>query len=111
MLRSRVSRFIRGDQAVALLLLLATFVSFGLLIPWLGFYWDDWPVIYMRFAQGIHGFWKFYQYDRPFSAWTYIVFSPLLGTSPLPWQLFTLLLRWLSAVFLWASLKQLWPRK
>src|SRR5215207_11740611 len=51
------------------------------------------------------------QYDRPFSAWTYTVFAPLLGTTPLAWHLFTLLLRWLTAVFLWASLKQVWPNK
>ena len=27
-----------------------------------------------------------------------MLFTPLLGESPLPWQVFNLLLRWLSAV-------------
>ncbi len=111
MLKTQFSKLFRSKFAVPLILLLATFVSFGLLIPWLGFYWDDWPVIYMKQTQGIHGFWDFYQYDRPFSAWTYIVFSPLLGTRPFVWQISTLLLRWGTAVFLWAGLKVLWPKK
>lgn len=111
MSNTKVSRFLRSNRSVPLILLLATLVSFGLLIPWLGFYWDDWPIIYMKQTQGIHGFWDFYQYDRPLSAWTYIVFTPLLGTHPLVWQIFTLLLRWGAAVFLWASLKVLWPKK
>ena len=101
----------RENSAVVLLLLLATFISFGLLIPWLGFYWDDWPVIYLKQTQGIQAYWDFYQYDRPFSAWTYVVFTPILGTSPFAWQIFTLLLRWLTAVLLWASLKLIWPKK
>ncbi len=111
MVKASLSNFFKSDRAVPLILLLAAVASFGLLIPTLGFYWDDWPVIYMRQTQGIHGFWDFYQYDRPFSAWTYILFSPLLGTRPLAWQIFTLLLRWLTAVFLWAGLKTLWPKK
>jgi len=100
-----------NERAVPAALLFITVVSFGLIIPWLGFYWDDWPVIYLTQTEGTSGFWDFYQYDRPFSAWTYIVFAPLLGTSPQAWQIFTLLLRGLTAVFLWESLRLIWPEK
>jgi hypothetical protein len=110
-MRRFLSRFSLNERAVPVALLLVTVVSFGLLIPWLGFYWDDWPVIYLTQTQGTSGFWDFYQYDRPFSGWTYIVFAPLLGTSPLAWQIFTLLLRWLTAVLVWASLREIWPHK
>ena len=110
-MREAFSRFSLNDRAIPFVLLLITVVSFGLLIPWLGFYWDDWPVIYMTNTQGTAGFWGFYQYDRPFSAWTYILFAPLLGTHPLTWQIFVLLLRWLTAVFVWMSLKMIWPQK
>ena len=110
-MRESFSRFSLNDRAIPFVLLLITVVSFGLLIPWLGFYWDDWPVIYMTNTQGTAGFWGFYQYDRPFSAWTYILFAPLLGTYPLTWQIFVLLLRWLTAVFVWMSLKMIWPQK
>lgn len=92
-------------------LLLFTFLSFGLLIPRLGFYWDDWPVIYLTQTQGTSGFWDFYQYDRPFSAWTYILFSPMLGTSSWGWHVFVVALRWLSAVFLWLCLRTIWQKK
>src|SRR5512141_1398096 len=110
-MRRLVSSLSLPERAIPFALLFITVVSFGLLIPWLGFYWDDWPVIYMTKTQGIAGFWGFYQYDRPFSAWTYIVSAPILGTSPLRWQVFTLLLRWLTAVFVWASLRIIWPKK
>jgi hypothetical protein len=110
-MRRFLSRSSLNERAVPVALLFVTVLSFGLLIPWLGFYWDDWPVIYLTQTQGTSGFWDFYQYDRPFSAWTYIVFAPLLGTSPPAWQIFTLLLRWLTAVFIWGSLREIWPKK
>jgi hypothetical protein len=94
---------------VALLVLLV--LSFGLLIPWLGFYWDDWPAIMVARLQGIGGYWAFYQIDRPLSAWTFMLTAPLLGVRPVAWHIFTLLLRWVTALGLWFSLRLLWPRR
>lgn len=99
------------DKAVPFILLLLLVISFGLLIPKLGFYWDDWPVIYMTHTQGNAGFWDFYQYDRPFSAWTFIVSAPILGTRPIGWHIFSLILRWITVVFVWLSLRKIWPDK
>ncbi|HEX6305901.1 MAG TPA: hypothetical protein VFZ76_17015, partial [Anaerolineales bacterium] len=96
---------------VPIVLMLLCIVSFGLLIPWLGFYWDDWPVILISRLQGASEFVAFYQYDRPFSAWTYILFAPILGTHPAPWHILSLLLRWLAVLGMWWSLRLLWPRR
>lgn len=92
-----------------LALLAVCLAAFGLLIPWLGFYWDDWPVIFMSRFQGAAGFWEFYQHDRPISAWTYILTAPLLGLNPAAWHIFSLLLRWLTALGMGWSLAGLWP--
>lgn len=51
----------------------------------------------------------FYAYDRPFSAWTYIISLPILGLRPMAWQIFTLLLRVSAALFFWLTLRRLWP--
>lgn len=83
--------------------------AFGLLIPGLGFYWDDWPPILIEKMQEGQTFWEFYRYDRPLSAWTYVVLFPILGIKPLVWQIFTLGIRWLTTVFVWLSLRELWP--
>jgi hypothetical protein len=99
------------DKSVPIIILLPMIGAFGLLIPWLGYYWDDWPVIFMYERLGVAGYWDFYQYDRPFSAWTYILSAPVLGTNPIPWHIFSLLLRWGTAVALWAVLRTVWPGK
>ena len=92
-------------------LLVTCLLAFGVFLPWLGFYWDDWPVILMSKFFGVNAFAEFYKYDRPFSAWTYIVTTPLLGLSPLAWQIFALLLRWLTGLFYWLTLRRLWPNR
>lgn len=81
------------------------------MIPWLGLYWDDWPIVLATRLQGVTTFWDFYRYERPFSAWTYIVTMPILGTRPVVWHIFTLLLRWVTVIGMWWSLQGLWPRR
>jgi len=84
MILSKIRTVISGlnfsPRSVPLLFLLLTIVAFGLLIPFLGFYFDDWPVIWLTKTGA--NFWEFYRYDRPFSAWTYVVTTPILGTTP-----------------------------
>lgn len=99
------------ERNFPLALLTVSVLSFGLFIPWLGFYWDDWPVILMSKFFGVSAYQGFYVYDRPFSAWTYILSAPLLGANPIPWQLFTLTLRWLTILFFWMSLRTIWPNR
>ena len=83
-------------------------VSFGLLIPSLGFYWDDWPSLVIDRLQGPQGFEAFFRLDRPTTYVSYVLLMPLLGTNPAAWQIFTLLLRWLTAVLVWWALRKLW---
>ena len=84
-----------------------TFIWF---LPWLGFYWDDWLVVFHvqtgRYADLV----QLYAFDRPLSAWTALLSGPILGVAPLAWQLFTLLLRGAAAYLLYRILDVLFPR-
>lgn len=84
-------------------------ISFGLLIPWLGFYWDDWPSIYYLHVLGPRGFIDAFAVDRPTLGWFFMLTSSIVGESMLAWQIFGLLSRWLSCLALWWMLRVLWP--
>ncbi len=94
-----------------LLALLTCLLAYGLLTPWLGLYFDDWPVITTLHTRSVGTFWEFYRGERPFSAWTYILTGPILGTRPLVWQFFSIFVRWLTVLGMWWSLKGLWPQR
>ncbi len=93
---------------LALLALLGA--AFGLLIPWLGLYWDDWAQLLSNHLYGFGAYWRYFASDRPLSAWTHILFAPILGGAPLHWQLFTLGLRWLTAWAMFGAFSALWPQ-
>lgn len=106
----KMKQFSISDRWFPWLLLVVCILAFGLQITKLGFYFDDWQVIYLANTRGTDAFWDFYQYDRPISAWTYILEVPLLGTTPLYWHVLTLILRWLTAWGMYAVLKRIWPQ-
>ena len=96
--------------AVPLFLLVICGLAYGLLIPDLGFYWDDLPyaLIYQRFGPG--GYPDFVASDRPHSGWIFMGLTWLLGEQPLGYHIFGLLLYWLCAVLFWLLIRTIWPR-
>jgi len=98
-----------SSWSVPIALLVLCIAAFGILITRLGFYWDDWAKILVNRIWGLSGYWAYYADDRPLSGWTHIILTPILGNTPLAWQAFALLARWLGAVGLWWSLRSLWP--
>ena len=93
------------------MLLLVAILAYGILIPWLGFYWDDWPKAWFLHELGPSGLHSVYAEDRPNLAWTYLITTSVLGETPIPWQVFGVLARWLTAVAVWWMLKQVWQRR
>lgn len=96
--------------SVPIALLVLCLLTFGLLLPQMGFYWDDWAKISVNRIFGAQGYWPYYAEDRPISGWTHIFLTPILGEAPLGWQVFCLVMRWLTSVGLWWGFSLLWPR-
>ncbi|MBE3143084.1 MAG: hypothetical protein IMZ61_04070, partial [Planctomycetes bacterium] len=101
----------RYDRVFFLALLVTMLVAYSLQVSSLGFYWDDWQAIFLSRLGRPIDYWNFYLSDRPFSAWIYILSVPLLGMSPLPWQIYTLLLRFLSVLGFYWAFTGLWPQR
>ncbi|NPV57278.1 MAG: hypothetical protein HPY76_11495 [Anaerolineae bacterium] len=110
-LRTLLSAISRHTWFYPLALLTVMLLTYQLFIAQLGFYWDDWQVVFLAGQDGMQPFWRYFAYDRPFSIWTYAVTLPLFGLRPALWQLFTLLTRWLSVLgFVW-TLNGIWSTR
>lgn len=92
------------------LYLLACALAYAPLLPQLGFYWDDWPMVLFIHNEQWGQLLTHFSYDRPFSPWPYFIFGQL-GTHPMVWHLSMLLMRWLGVVAMAWALKPLWPRQ
>lgn len=95
------------------LLIVTALLAFGILLPRLGFYWDDWATLAAWRADGARGVWELLGdpfRHRPFSGWTVALFGPLAGSTPFGWQLTSLGLRCACAATLYQLLRRLWPQ-
>lgn len=87
-------------------------LAFGLQIPTLGFFQDDWNFVFHSSARGVQGLFDFLLVDgRPGATWVYTFGFALLGYEPALWQSFSLLLRVWTAINVWMILQALWPGK
>src|SRR5512138_3932464 len=98
------------ERSVPLLFLLVTVAAYGLLLPFTGFYWDDWPFAWIAKFLGPREFLPAFAQVRPFLGPIFFVTTSLVPPVPLYWQIFAIIVRCLSGLFTWFALKQVWPR-
>jgi hypothetical protein len=95
----------------ALTLLVTAILAYGLLIPQLGFYWDDLPMSWIRYQLGADAMTRYFSTNRPVWALLYQITTHILPHQPIYWQVFALFWRWLGAVTLWAIAQKLFPQR
>lgn len=105
----KLQPYFKKNWFYAITVLITMLVAYGLQIKRLGFFWDDWQVIYLSRFKDFTVFWDFFLYDRPFSIWTYFVTLPFLSVDPIRWQIFTLLVRLSSVLAFCWTLRGIWP--
>ncbi|RME89898.1 MAG: hypothetical protein D6770_03520 [Anaerolineae bacterium] len=107
-----LKRFFISEKVVSIAtIVLVTLLTYGVLIPWLGYYRDDWYLMWTAQAQGAKGIVELFKIDRPFIGVIYSFDYFLLGQSKLGWHLYALLLRAGGGLaFMWL-LRMLWPNR
>jgi hypothetical protein len=102
-----VDRF--RERSIPLLFLIITVVAYGLLLPLTGFYWDDWPFAWIAKFLGPQEFFPAFAGVRPFLAPIFFVTTSLIPLEPIYWQIFALIIRFISGFAAWFALSQIWP--
>lgn len=90
-------------------LLLICLLTYGILIPFLGFYWDDFPDIWFNHIGGAEGVFRAMAEDRPVIGLLYSLTVPLIGENPIYWQIFELLTHWFCTLCVYWLLINIWP--
>ncbi len=96
---------------VPITLLGLTLLAYAPLISSLGFYWDDWPLIWFGHLLGSRGYLEVLASDRPFLAGVYLFSTSILGDSPVQWQIFGIITRWAVTLSAWWALSKFWKNK
>src|SRR5512133_3763747 len=97
-----------GPASFPLFLLALCIAAYAPLIARLGFYWDDFPMTWIATTMGREGLARYFSTNRPVWGLVYQVTTSLLGSKPLTWQIFGILMRWVTGLALWTLLRLVW---
>ena len=99
-----------SPRSVPVVLFIVAALAYGLFFWERGFYWDEAPWTWIYYRLGPAALTKTFSTSRPFWGMIYQLTMPLIGPYPWRWQLFMVIMRWLSAVLVWMLLRQVWPK-
>lgn len=100
-----------SEKSVPWVLLTVCILAYGLLIPQLGYFQDDWSVVFNHYLFGDQGIVDLMSQDgRPFSTWLYLVGFNIFGYRPIVWHITAFIIRWLAVVTIWSVFRALWPK-
>jgi hypothetical protein len=96
-------------KTIPLAFFLLTLLTYGLMLPWTGFYWDDWPFAWIANFLGPAEFFPAFEPFRPFLGPIFFGTASLLPPNPLLWQSLALIMRFALALSTWWTFKAIWP--
>src|SRR5512138_1723502 len=94
-----------------LLIFLTTLITYGLSIPQLGYYHDDWFVLWSGHARGAQSLMPLFATDRPFMGVVYSYVYRLLGDTIVNWHFYALLWRFIGGLAFFWILRLIWPNQ
>ncbi len=96
---------------VSLIFAFTTLVAYGLLVPFTGFYWDDWPFAWSARFLGNADFIPSFAPYRPFLGPVFYFTTSLVPPIPLYWQFFALVIRFVLGISAWWMFRQAWSNR
>jgi len=96
-------------KSIPFVFALTTILAYGLLLPFTGFYWDDWPFAWIAKFLGPYEFIPAFSGFRPFLGPIFFATTSLIPPNPLLWQIFALIIRFITGLLVWFTLNQIWP--
>ena len=95
----------------SLLIAVITIIAYGLLLPLTGFYWDDWPFAWIAKFLGPAEFNPAFMPFRPFLGPIFYFTTTVIPLTPLAWQIFALIIRFLIGITAWWAFAQIFPQR
>jgi len=106
-----MKRIIAFLTSPPLALAIAAILAYGLLLPQLGFYWDDLPMSWIRYQLGTEAMARYFSTNRPVWGLLYQITTRILPQIPIYWQIFALFWRFISGLLVWGILRELFPKQ
>lgn len=110
---SSLSHWLAGHEAAcaAILVILVAALNYAPFFSQIGFYKEDWYVIWTGLVRGASAITPMFQSDRPLVGYLYQLTFPLLGANPASWQVYAFAMRLVASLGLLWALRMAWPQR
>jgi len=110
-MKPTLQKLFKNESFIAVLLIfLTTAITYGVSIPELGYYHDDWFVLWSGHVRGADSLMPLFATDRPFMGVVYSFVYRLLGDTVINWHLYALLWRLVGGLAFFWILRLIWPK-
>ena len=111
-MKQALQKIFKHETFVSVLLILFTcLVTYGLSISKLGYYHDDWYLLWSGQARGAASIIPLFSTDRPFMGVIYSLAYRLLGDSYVNWHWYALMWRFIGGLAFFWILRLVWPKE
>ena len=109
-MKQSIQKLFKSETFLAVLLIsFTTLITYGSSIPSLGYFHDDWYLLWSGQARGAQSIIPLFSTDRPFMGVIYSLVYRLLGDNMLNWHLYALLWRLIGGLAFFWILRLIWP--
>jgi hypothetical protein len=110
-IKEKLNQLLQKPIVIPAVIFLLTLLAYGLLTPWMGFYWDDLPFAWFLHFFGPVEFIEAFRPFRPLLGPIFTVTTTIFGGHPLTWQILGLVIRFLLGLEVWWLLRQVFPTR
>jgi hypothetical protein len=111
-MRRTIQKLFQNETFIAaLVIFLTTVITSGVSIPSLGYYHDDWYMLWSGQVRGAESIISLFSTDRPFMGVVYSYLYRLFGDTIVNWHLYALLWRFIGALAFFWILRLIWPNQ
>lgn len=110
-MKDKINQLLQKPFAVPAALAVLILLAYGILTPWMGFYWDDLPFAWFLRYFGPVEFIAAFRPFRPLLGYIFAVTTALFGGHPFTWQLLGLLIRLVLGLQVWSLLRRVFPTR
>lgn len=105
-MKEKINQLLQKTFIIPTLFASLIFLAYGLLTPWMGFYWDDLPFAWFLKFFGPTEFIEAFRPFRPLLGYIFLITTSIFGEHPLTWQIIGLLIRFILGLQVWSLLRQ-----
>jgi len=106
------SGFWKSEKSIAIIaIVLVAIITHGMRLTHLGYYRDDWYLLWNGFTQGYESIAPIFQGDRPFMGVVYSWVYRFLGNEAFNWHIYAFALKLGGALAFFWLLRMIWPKR